>query len=108
MQSVLQTSTASFSSLFTPDSSNLPKQTLLDYGDALLVEEPEEVKQAWDELVLIQKEQERYQGIKLDLQQDLGDCKKSGKRLEDVSTSGNLYLGCQVFQFMKRVFQIYR
>lgn len=39
---------------------------------------------AWDELVFIQKEQERYAGIKLDLEQDLGECKKQGARLEDV------------------------
>ena len=48
-------------------------------------DEPEEVRHAWEELVLIQKEQERYAGIKLDLEQDLKDCKKTGKRLEDVS-----------------------
>ena len=40
---------------------------------------------AWEELVFIQKEQERYSGIKLDLEQDLGECKKQGARLEDVS-----------------------
>lgn len=42
------------------------------------------MQQAWQELVLIQKEQERYAGIKLDLEQDLNECKKAGKRLEDV------------------------
>ncbi len=38
-----------FTSLFVSDESS-------QLGD----EEPEEVKQAWEELVLIQKEQERY------------------------------------------------
>ena len=49
------------------------------------VEEPDEVKQAWDELVIIQREQQRYTDIKLDLHQDLDDYKKRQKHLEDVS-----------------------
>lgn len=49
------------------------------------MEEPEEVKMAWEELVFIQKEQDRYQGIKMDLEQDLQECKKRGARLENVS-----------------------
>ena len=48
------------------------------------IEDPEEVKQAWDELVIIQREQQRYTDIKLDLHQDLEDCKKRQKYLEDV------------------------
>ena len=55
------------------------------------VEEPDEVKQAWDELVIIQREQQRYTDIKLDLHQDLEDYKKRQKYLEDVS-SHLLYL----------------
>ena len=50
------------------------------------VEEPDEVKQAWDELVIIQREQQRYTDIKLDLHQDLEDYKKRQKYLEDVSS----------------------
>ena len=48
-------------------------------------EEPEEVKQAWDELLLIQREQQRYSDIKYDLEQDLERCKKKQTKLEDVS-----------------------
>ena len=48
------------------------------------VEEPDEVKQAWDELSLLQREQQRYTDIKLDLHQDLEDYKKRQKYLEDV------------------------
>ena len=51
------------------------------------VEEPDEVKQAWDELVIIQREQQRYTDIKLDLHQDLEDYKKRQKYLEDVCSS---------------------
>lgn len=46
-------------------------------------EEPDEVKQAWDELVLIQREQNRYSDIKYDLEQDLEQCKKRQARFED-------------------------
>ena len=49
------------------------------------IEEPEEVKQAWDELQLVQREQQRYSDIKLDLYQDLEDYKHRQKHLEDVS-----------------------
>ena len=48
-------------------------------------EEPKEVKQAWDELVIIQREQARYSDIKLDLEQDLEEWKDKQKRLENVS-----------------------
>lgn len=48
-------------------------------------QEPEEVRQAWDELLLIQREQQRYSDIKYDLEQDLERCKKKQIRLEDVS-----------------------
>ena len=48
-------------------------------------EEPEEVKQAWDELLLVQREQQRYSDIKYDLEQDLERTKKKQSRLEDVS-----------------------
>ena len=48
------------------------------------IEEPEEVKHAWDELVIIQREQQRYTDIKLDLHQDLEDYKQRQARLEDV------------------------
>ena len=48
-------------------------------------EEPEEVKQAWDELLLIQREQQRYSDIKYDLEQDLEQCKKKQAKLENVS-----------------------
>ena len=48
-------------------------------------EEPEEVRQAWEELILIQKEQDRYAGIKLDLEQDLKEVRKTAAKLEDVS-----------------------
>ncbi|TRY69133.1 hypothetical protein TCAL_02510 [Tigriopus californicus] len=47
------------------------------------LEEPEEVKQAWEELMLVQREQDRYAGIKLDLEQDLQETRKRQKRLED-------------------------
>ena len=47
-------------------------------------EEPEEVRQAWDELLLIQREQQRYSDIKYDLEQDLEQCKKKQTKLEDV------------------------
>lgn len=43
------------------------------------------IQQAWDELLLILKEQERYKGMKQDLEQDLEECKIAGKILEDVS-----------------------
>ncbi len=56
-------------------------------ADSAAEEEPEDVKQAWEELVLIQREQERYSGMKVDLEQDLAECKKTGKRLEDVRTT---------------------
>ena len=49
-------------------------------------EEPEEVKQAWDELLLVQREQQRYSDIKYDLEQDLERCKKKQNKLEDVSS----------------------
>ena len=48
-------------------------------------EEPEEVKQAWDELLLVQREQQRYSDIKYDLEQDLERTKKKQAKLEDVS-----------------------
>ena len=47
-------------------------------------DEPEEVKQAWDELVVVQREQQRYSDIKLDLYEDLEDYKQRQKNLEDV------------------------
>ena len=47
-------------------------------------DEPEEVKQAWDELVIVQREQQRYSDIKLDLYEDLEDYKQRQKNLEDV------------------------
>ena len=50
-------------------------------------EEPEEVKQAWDELLLIQREQQRYSDIKYDLEQDLERCKKKQTKLEDGTTN---------------------
>ena len=50
-------------------------------------DEPEEVKQAWDELLLIQREQQRYTDIKYDLEQDLEHCKKKQTKLEDVSSN---------------------
>ena len=50
-------------------------------------EEPDEVKQAWDELLLVQREQQRYSDIKYDLEQDLERCKKKQAKLEDVSSS---------------------
>ena len=53
-------------------------------------EEPEEVKQAWDELLLIQREQQRYSDIKYDLEQDLEFCKKKQTKLEDVSTESSI------------------
>ena len=43
------------------------------------------MNRAWDELMLIQREQQRYSDIKLDLAQDLEDCKQRQKKLEDVS-----------------------
>ena len=55
------------------------------------IEEPEEVKHAWDELVIIQREQQRYTDIKLDLHQDLEDYKQRQARLEDVRK----YLFCR-------------
>lgn len=48
------------------------------------IEEPEDVKHAWDELVIIQREQQRYTDIKLDLHQDLEESKQRQARLEDV------------------------
>ena len=47
-------------------------------------DESEEVKQAWDELVIVQREQQRYSDIKLDLYEDLEDYKQRQKNLEDV------------------------
>ena len=61
-------------------------------------EEPEEVKQAWDELLLIQREQQRYSDIKYDLEQDLEFCKKKQTKLEDVST------GCSIWNLSKTHF----
>ena len=55
------------------------------FADEAEEEEPEEVRQAWEELILIQKEQDRYAGIKLDLEQDLKEVRKTAVRLEDVS-----------------------
>ena len=48
------------------------------------IEEPDEVKHAWDELAILQREQQRYSDIKLDLHQDLEDYRKRQKHLEDV------------------------
>ena len=48
-------------------------------------QEPNEVKLAWEELVIIQREQQRYSDIKLDLVQDLEEFKARQKYLEDVS-----------------------
>ena len=48
-------------------------------------EEPKDVKLAWEELVIIQREQQRYSDIKLDLVQDLEEFKARQKYLEDVS-----------------------
>ena len=62
------------------------------------IEEPEEVKQAWDELLLIQREQQRYSDIKYDLEQDLEFCKKKQTKLEDVST------GCSIWNLSKTHF----
>ncbi len=45
------------------------------------------MKQAWEELVIIQREQQRYSDIKYDLEQDLEECKKRQAKLEDVSIS---------------------
>lgn len=56
-----------------------------DEDDAPTSDEPEEVKVAWEELMLIQKEIDRYSGIKLDLEQDISSTRKMQKRLEDVS-----------------------
>ena len=42
------------------------------------------MRQAWDELLLIQREQQRYSDIKYDLEQDLEHCKKKQSKLEDV------------------------
>ena len=61
-------------------------------------EEPEEVKQAWDELLLIQREQQRYSDIKYDLEQDLEFCKKKQTKLEDVSTR------CSIFKNLSNTF----
>ena len=55
------------------------------FSDEAEEEEPEEVRQAWEELILIQKEQDRYAGIKLDLEQDLKEVRKTAVKLEDVS-----------------------
>ena len=55
------------------------------FADEAEEEEPEEVRQAWEELILIQKEQDRYAGIKLDLEQDLKEVRKTASKLEDVS-----------------------
>jgi hypothetical protein len=60
--------------------------------DAENEEEPEEVRQAWDELIVIQKEQDRYAGIKLDLEQDLKETRKTAVKLEDVSTMQSKFL----------------
>ena len=54
-------------------------------GGSDLEEDPAEVKSAWDELQIIQREQQRYSDIKLDLAQDLEELKGRSKHLEDVS-----------------------
>jgi len=52
-------------------------------GGSDLEEDPMEVKSAWDELQIIQREQQRYSDIKLDLAQDLEELKGRSKHLED-------------------------
>ena len=47
-------------------------------------EYPPGVRQAWEDCMTIRSEQERYEGIKADLEDDLRDVKKNAKRLEDV------------------------
>ena len=70
------------------------------------VEEPDEVKQAWDELVIIQREQQRYTDIKLDLHQDLDDYKKRQKHLEDVSHCWYQYDAFWICFSKKGVFEL--
>ena len=48
-------------------------------------EEPEEVRNAWEELMMIQREQQRYTDIRMDQQHDLNKLRKEQKKLEDVS-----------------------
>ena len=48
-------------------------------------EEPEEVRNAWEEVMMIQREQQRYSDIRSDMQHDLEKLRKSQKKLEDVS-----------------------
>ena len=54
------------------------------------------MNRAWDELMLIQREQQRYSDIKLDLAQDLEDCRQRQKKLEDVSFA--IFLTCKMLE----------
>jgi spore coat polysaccharide biosynthesis protein SpsF (cytidylyltransferase family) len=67
-----------------------------DEGDigAYLDEEPEEVRNAWEELMMIQREQQRYTDIRMDQQHDLNKLRKEQKKLEDVSIIFCLFLAC--------------
>ena len=76
--------------LFSPLSSSslYPPRSFaddLDDDDDEESDDPEDVQQAWGDMVEIQREQDRYEGIKQDLQQDLADVKRTAKKLEDVS-----------------------
>ena len=64
---------------------NSAESDLAEAEDGDNMSEPEEVRRAWEELVIIQREQQRYSDIKLDLVQDLEEFKARQKYLEDVS-----------------------
>ena len=46
------------------------------------------MRNAWEELMFIQREQQRYSDIRSDMQHDLDRMKREQKKLEDVSALG--------------------
>ena len=59
-------------------------------------------------MVMIQREQDRYEGIKEDLQQDLADVKRTAKKLEDVSSLALNFLYLREAKFLNFVLKFFR
>ena len=52
-------------------------------------DEPDEVSQAWEDLVYLQKEQQRYTDMREQVEKEMMDCKAKGQDLEEVRVSRN-------------------
>jgi len=54
-----------------------------EMSDTESIYEPEEVKRAWEELMIIQREQQRYTDIKQDISEELDSLREEGAQLEN-------------------------